>query len=354
MQNKWIYSQKLNYLCQRWAGVFVWDATKRRRLRKWLQSIYEQEQKKKLALLIHKQYTDSYCFFSRDGLGDVYFLASLMQSFKKEHPGKVIFFTAKKSLVPLLTSFSAIDEVVCKPELNFLQSGQVLQRPVQKGTLNRLFFPYRGTKKTYTFADNYAHLLGVPADASRQVPVLSSDNFKRAAAEFERLQLDPARTVILSPEATMFDYRVLDSYFWLQLAQKIKQRGFQVVFNSRDKAYQQEKNSFLPVMDLAAFTSKVQHIIAFRSGLLDLLAGLGLTNFSAIYPANLEVIWAEESEFARLNQNHSKLHDSEFENIFHIYSLNSNFGRKDIQEYVYQNEPDVLEAALLSRLEGRE
>ena len=151
----------------------------------------------------------------------------------------------------------------------------------------------------------------------------------------------------------MFNYKFLPPEFWKQFAKKIINQGYDVVFNSNNPEYTEFKMTFLPIMDFLALAKQIKYIISFRSGINDLLVGMNITNLTAIYPKHLEVLWADNYIMENLyNRYHEKLFKSEFENIFHIYSLNSNFRRNDISEVIFNYDCDELEAKLLSILDN--
>ena len=241
----------------------------------------------------------------------------------------------KKRLIKFLRAFPSIDEVVWDKDIGFLQSEQTMQNRIQKGKLNKLFFPYRGTKETYTFSDNYNNLLEVSLNAKRERPVISQGNYKQAQQEFEKLKLDPNKTVLLIPDATMFDYNIIHPEFWYDLVKKLKNKGYDVVFNCNLKKYKKFKNTFLPVMDFLAFAGQVKHIVSFRSGISDLLAGMGYYNQTVLYPPNLEVIWADAIVFHDLHKRHIPRFETEFDNMFSIHSLNTTFKTNKINELIY-------------------
>ena len=323
--------------------VYCFNSKKRRKLRNEIKNAYKNMKKQEIANLIQEKYSDCYCIFSRYGLGDIFFVASLIKAFKEKNGGKVIYFTEKKRLVKILKAFTSIDEIVFNKDLGFLQEEQTLQQHLQKGKLNKLFFPYRGSKETYTFSDNYNNLLDLPLDSERELPVITDENHFKAKKEFEKLKINPQKTVLIIPDATMFDYRIIDSKFWLNLSKELESKGYDIVFNTKLSKYKHLKNTFLPVMDFVAFAKQIKHIISFRSGVSDLLVGMNISNLTAIYPPNLEVIWADAICFHELHKNHFKQFDNEFDNMFAIHSLNNTFKRNDIDEIVYNyNDVEII------------
>lgn len=330
--------------------IYCFNSKKCRKLRYEIKKVYKNNKKQEIANLIREKYSDYYCVFSRYGIGDIFFIASLINAFKKKNGGKVAYFTEKKGLVEVLKAFPSIDEVIFDKDLSFLQEEQNLQQHLQIGKLHKLFFPYRGTKETYTFSDNYNNLLDLPLDADRELPIISEKNYLNAKNEFKKLKINPHKVILIIPDAAMFDYRVIDSKFWMNLAKKLESSGFDVVFNTKLDEYKHFKNTFLPVMDFVAFAKQIKHIISFRSGVCDLLAGLNSSNLTTIYPPNLEVIWADAKDFNDLHKNHVKQFDNEFDNMFSIHSLNKTFKRADIQEIIYDYDDSKISDYILERI----
>ncbi len=314
-------------------------------IRRELRKKYQDQITKYLIHSIEKAYPNDYIIFSRNGVGDIFFVASLLKEFKRKNPGKIIYVTDKPKLSKFIKSFDAIDEVVANSDFEILQSTSPIQKSIRKGKINYIFFPYRGTQKNYTFADSYSNLLDLEYNPPRELPQLTHNNKLSAEKEIKKLGITPNNTILLIPEAVMFDYRVLDTKFWKTLADRLLNLGYDVVFNSKNRAYKKYKNTFLEMTDFIEFCKQIKHIVSFRSGICDVLAGVGISNLTAIYPPNFEVIWANKFIFDNLlNKYHIKTGSTEFENIFNIYSLNNIFQTNKIKEVVYENnEKEIIQ-----------
>lgn len=330
--------------------VFFFNKTTRVKLRNNI----DQQVIKTITEEIKNKYPNDYIIFSRNGVGDIFFVASLLKEFKKNNSGKIVYITDKPKLCKFIKAFSSVDEVIGDSKFGILQFISPLQKSIQKGNINYIFFPYRGSRKNYTFADSYSNLLGLEYNPPRELPKLTKKNKLNAEKEIKRLGISPDKTILLIPEAVMFDHRILDSKFWKDLADKLTNMGYDVVFNSNNKAYKKYKNTFIEMTDFIEFCKNIKHIISFRSGICDVLVGVGITNITSIYPQNLEVIWADKFIFDNLlNKYHEKTKETEFENIFHIYSLNSNFHRNDIKEIIHNTNKQTMQEILNSITEER-
>ena len=354
MFEKLIYDKKYNLFFQKIVQRFILNSNYRVPIMRNLKAVYRNSVHHDVAELIQKKYNDSYCIFSRYGLGDIFFFAGLAKEFKKTHDGKFVIFTEKKKLVPFIKAFPSVDEVVCIPEIKCFQEIHCIQQKMVKGKLLPLFYPYRGELETIVFKDNHANMLEVPRGAKFELPTITDKNYKNAEKEFERLKLNPQRTIVLIPEAVMFDHRTMPPQVWMKFADKLIQMGYDVVINSKDKIYKSYKTTFLPVMDFLAFLKQVKHTFSFRSGINDVMVGINITNLTAIYPPHLEVIWGDPILLWNFHKDCKKIYENEFDNVFHIYSLNSNFNRNDIHEYVYNYNYDIFESDMLKYLEVKE
>ena len=327
--------------------LLFWNKVLRNKIREY----YRKKGFLDLLNLVNTKYKNDYVFFTRNGIGDLYFILSIMREFKKRHTGRIILIIDKPNLYDYIKSFNVVDEIIASKELKYMQGFTPLQRKVRKKQINYLFFPYRGKKPNFIFADSYCNLLDLPLNTKRVEPNLSKENIQNALQEYKKLNISPKKTIILIPESVMFDYRLLNTKFWIKLAQKIEQSGYNVVFNSKNKAFKNFKHTFLKINDFICFAQQARHIISFRSGISDLLAGMGIFQQTTLYPPFLEVIWANKYLFDNLcNKYHEKLHEDEFDNIFHIYSLNTNFPNSNISEIVLNHDNDELQKLLLKKI----
>lgn len=334
MNQHWAHNPTMNKLMRHLSFIFI-SPRKRRQFRTTLAQIVIEDKLLYYRRLAKTIYADSYLIYCRNGIGDVFFVASLMQAFKEQHKGRVVFLTEKPKLKEFLQAFPGIDEVLVDKDATF-QHLAPMQRKIEKGRLNFLYFPYRGNKPNHLFADDYTNLLDLPLNTKRQIPILRKEHFNHAYMEFDRLKITPQKTILLIPESVMFDYKAIKETDWIKLAKKLTKEGYEIVFNSTNPVYSNFKTTFLPILDVVAFAQQVHYIVSFRSGINDLFVGMGIYDLMAIYPYNMEVIWADKFLFDELlNKYHTHPFEYELENIFNIYSLSSNFNCQSVQEVFY-------------------
>lgn len=91
------------------------------------------------------------------------------------------------------------------------------------------------------------------------------------------------KTVLIFPEAETVVLLKETQKFWLLLADKLKQAGFSVVFNSKN-TFGSYQSVFLPVAETICLAQLCGYALGKRNGLLDVLAGTTDVIIEAIYP----------------------------------------------------------------------
>lgn len=91
------------------------------------------------------------------------------------------------------------------------------------------------------------------------------------------------KTVLIFPEAESVVLLNETQEFWLILAEKLKNAGFSVVFNSKN-TFGSYKSLFLPVAETICLAKLCGFVLGKRNGLLDVLSGTTDIVIEAIYP----------------------------------------------------------------------
>lgn len=303
-----------------------------------------------ISVLINKKYKDAYCLFSASGIGDVFYIAGQLHEFKKNNPGRIVWFVCKKSIAEFLTAYSdVVDEVVYDPEMKILE-GQLLEKRMSKGVLNFLFFPYWGSLPTYTFSDNYSNMLGIPLTTRKEPPLTTTKNKVYARKIFDRFGIEPSRTILLIPESTMFDSRYIGKGFWLSLADALEHAGYEIIINTQEKFFSGRKNIFPSINELIFLATQVKSVICIRSGITDILLYKECKQIFAVYPPGLEMIWKDQGYINLMHSNHSEkgIYTQDF--IFKIHSLGNICGGRNIVELMYNYNNEEIVGKIINKL----
>lgn len=107
-------------------------------------------------------------------------------------------------------------------------------------------------------------------------------DFSRTVELFKR-----EKTVFIFPYANTYDSEIISRDSWLFVARSLQERGFFCVFNSCG-AYDGFLNVFMPIYETLYLASLSRGIIAFRSGLAELISVAAETPMFIIYPNGID------------------------------------------------------------------
>lgn len=303
-----------------------------------------------ISVLINKKYKDAYCLFSASGIGDVFYIAGQLHEFRKNNPGRIVWFVCKKSIAEFLTAYSdVVDEVVYDPEMKILE-GQLLDKKISKGVLNLLFFPYWGSLPTYTFSDNYSNMLGVPLTTRKETPLIMTKNKAYAKKIFDQFGIEPSRTILLIPDSTMFDSRYIEKGFWLSLTDALEHAGYEIIINTQEKIFSGRKKIFPSINELISIATRVKSIICIRSGITDILCYKDCKQIFVVYPPRLEMIWKDQGYISFLHSNHAEKRIYPHDFIFKIHSLGNISVDENIVELIYNYNNEEIIGKIIKKL----
>lgn len=268
---------------------------------------------------------DYYIFVTTNGLGDTFFVASFVEEFKKKYNAKVAILLRDEKFVELLSLFKDIDKIIVDKNWCFKSfTSDNTSQKVQSKKVMRVAFPYVSDEPPLFWAQHYAYLMGLDNTAKMSELQTPDDYLMMAEAEYRKMNLNPDKTIILSPYARYFDCTVLDNSFWEELANNLISQGYSVVFNTNKDEFQ-KFNCIFPkkILLLTAMIKKSAYFISFRAGINDVCAGLGIQNQICFYPDNLRL--TNEPCFDKFKAYNDKLKRKNFD-LFDYYSLVRHFG----------------------------
>ena len=191
-------------------------------------------------------------------------------------------------------------------------------------------------------------MLGLTEPYRVENPICDDQDKKIAKEYFNKLGLRQ-NTIFISPYSVSFDHTALSVRFWHNLANMLISQGFDVVFNSKDEAYSDFKQIFLPMAQQVEFVRLCYATIGFRFGLLDVLATFGIVNITAIYPKELNFLTLSKEDLEKEFRKSYFFDDNLTveENIFKICSLNNTFKTDMYNDIIYNGFEKQLQDKLL-------
>lgn len=217
------------------------------------------------------------------GLGEAFVAAGLMKAFKEKCGGKVVFITTSQSKYDLLKTFKDIDKLIL---FNISTDASALQDLIKSNKIIDINLYKEDSYLATDMIDRTKHCLGIEGDVELTKPIINNEDESVAKDVFEKLSLKKGRTIFLSPYANSCNFKVLSENFWTKLADELIKKGFEVVFNVDEKSYPNYKKVYLPINQIIPFANLCSHVLSFRSGLVDVIAGTTSAKLMVIYAGN--------------------------------------------------------------------
>ena len=216
-------------------------------------------------------------------LGDILFYACMLPKYRQLHPKQkiaVLFSDKNRVGRELFQMFGDVaDAIDILPTMRL----RCILPSVDKYRQISMHF-----KNLLNPEDNYAKLLDnrleyIPGTADVKLRIgeevlnLFKGHFKQG------------RTVLICPGATTCCADTMHG-FWLMLAEKLREKGFEPVFNESDKSkFAGFRTSFLSITETAQFCEMGGSCIAVRSGIVDVLAYFTSSKLVVLYPEDWNV-----------------------------------------------------------------
>ncbi len=161
---------------------------------------------------------------------------------------------------------------------------------------------------------------------------------------FEKLEMlmKNYKVVFIFPDANTFDSSVLTTNDWIQIAQELEKLGYKCIFNSSNK-YANYETCFLSIKETIYLASLAKKIIAFRSGISELLAITTKCKMLLLYPNGTTHFFSQKlnisiKDYEERFKKGPFLADNRYSptiNCFMITSIAKNFDRPDCKDFYY-------------------
>lgn len=226
-------------------------------------------------------------FVCPHGIGDTYYLLSLLGSFQKLNPGKKIVVLTKPSHRGLISLFhfrNVTFHSVPLPRTPFyLFRRWLLGRPnIEPGNyyLANPFFNHSNTTidsfgaTGITMSEVYKSMLSLDLSTIPSTPSLTPRTKKIAIQRFKKLSLNPSKTIIIAPEANSIPEFSIE--FWNGIVHTINRIGYQSVVIGNRFSFPSLPNIIFDVSkpiqthQLLHFFNLAHGCVSLRSGLCDL------------------------------------------------------------------------------------
>ena len=143
---------------------------------------------------------------------------------------------------------------------------------------NKMYFPNR---PYISMKYNMCLAMGLSPE------VIFHNQYEKKSKFLELPSLQNNRTVLISPFATSCKDE-LSIEFWDILAQRLKQKGYEVFVNAPSDSYfsKHHKTCLLSLEDTVEMVSRGGYFVGWRSGLCDIIGMYSVAKIIVIYPSN--------------------------------------------------------------------
>lgn len=148
-----------------------------------------------------------------------------------------------------------------------------------------LYDSLRYKRLDINFLTFFKKFLNLPAQAEFKLPITPPTLSAEGKNAIENMPLD--KVVLFFPEAASCPELPLE--FWIEKIQKVKQQGYHVFINSKEKYdIEDTANIFLSVKDTIALACQCHAVYSLRSGMCDVIAPF-CKNLTVYYPSHADL-----------------------------------------------------------------
>lgn len=250
-------------------------------------------------------------FFPPQGLGDILIVCGLLKEYKKQNPNKkIVLWVFKRHFYDLVKLYAEdIDDIILCDRIP-------LDRP-NIINVNDLIYKDKSFKDIYDnnalFKSAFTKALGLGEKTPLSYPNIEKQEDGTLS-----------NTILIAPDCVSCP-KVIDDSGWINLADKLKEKGFEVIFNCPDETrFPSYKKVFWDIKTTIQKVNQMKAFLSYRSGLSDIVGAFcRQTPQYVIYPDKVYDIRGFQNhaegakaylEFCSIKQNfdNNKVHELMF------------------------------------------
>jgi len=285
---------------------------------------------------IKTQYPNAVFFLQMANLGEVYVSCAYLKYLKSIEKDIIVFILEEQKYTKqLINIFPHISQTyfishrandLIRNDKSFAEKFKIQSLDIYEHEFNN--------NKPGSMVEAFRVLLNVQNKLPCNLTSSTEDDLSKVHSIFIKTSCKIEKTVILTPEARSFEYPLLNDEFWIVLADRIVENGYDVVFNS-NKNFAKYSSVFLSIRETILLAKLCGNVIGARSGLLDVLAGETNVFIQAIYPKNNDVF---RSRFEHLKRFKFPENITTIEKLQIFYSLNKIRDDGKIKEIILESQ----------------
>lgn len=225
------------------------------------------------------------------GLGETCIFSRLMKAYTEKTKKPLILITWNDSRKALLEQCPYIYNVMsCDVSFFYaLASYKDFRAAIQIKNFEALH--YMKFENITTMREEICSFLGLSYDAEDSDYIVKSKYPDALGQHFDELGLKREKTCFLIPHAICYGNEVASYEFWEKLSIRLREEGYEPVFNSFKEIVPGVPYVYLPMEDVPDFAKLCGNVIGVRTGLLDVIATFTDVKIQAVYPNEFCPIW---------------------------------------------------------------
>ncbi len=300
---------------------------------------------------IETKYKNSWLFVPFWPWGDFIICCSLLKQYKDENGGEIVIFYTNHNQLEMIKSFNFADKTEkISPELYYALGYQNPYLPIHnkyrlsKGKLyemSHIVFNEAQNNKSFNFVEVYSKQLNIITQKLEKPHI--SEKIKNKVDCYYKQITKNQKVIMISPEAKSYDKTEISNEFWLNIAHKLSNQGYKIIFNSNNNTYNEYTQVYLPILEQVYLSTICYANISLRSGYTDLITVFGAENQIILYPNSGRFITVtEEEQYKEMNKcfNYDNT-KSLSENMYTFTSIN-NMYKKNFLELTVHNEQKAV------------
>ena len=277
------------------------------------------------------------------GLGETCIFSRLMKAYTEKTKKPLILITRDDSRTALLKQCPYIYDVM-SCDISFfdaLASYKEFRAALQIKNFEALH--YMNFENVTTMREEVCSFLGLPYDAADSDYIVKSRNPDAIRHHFDELGLKKGKTCFLIPHALCYGKEVVSYEFWKKLSIRLREEGYEPVFNSFEEIVPEVPYIYLPMEEVPDFVKLCGNVIGVRTGLLDVIATFTDVKIQAVYPNEFCPIWHQNPMLYKGLDISVK---EKSERAINDMAIRRVVGRGNVFEFIHGNEEEDIQKVI--------
>ncbi len=273
------------------------------------------------------------------GFGETAIFLQVLYKYREMHQKKLFVITYVSTRTELLQASEYIDEVFEVPEDVYVALCKDFDFRKEYGITDFLTMHQYSLDRS-TMKKEVCDYLGIPKDTPYGAYSLPEVN-ANWDEYFQANHLIQGKTAYIVPHA-IFMGKVVEDEFWEKLVNRLKEKGYTAILNMPHEMVKGVPFAYFDIITSIRLAEKCGYVIGARTGFMDLVAAFSNLPLQVIYPDDSNPAW----EICKEHDWPEPVYENYAKRYMESTGINTLFPRDGIEELVYSNDDDLLDALM--------